>query len=66
MFAFKELAAAITVWVMLAFATGHRQWVYDGIVFARKHAIQEVRKPWGCPSLWHRDACTRYDPRRYR
>jgi len=66
MFAFKELATAITVWVLLAFATGHRQWVYDGIAFVRKHAILEVRKPWICPSIFNPRACTEYDPRRYR
>jgi hypothetical protein len=57
---FKDLAAAVTIWVMFAFVTGHRQWVYDGIVFIRKHAVQESQKPRGCPSIFDRHACSRW------
>ena len=60
MFNFQKLAAAVTVWVMLAFATGHRQWVYDSIAFMRKHAIHESRRPWACPSIFDHHACTRW------
>ena len=54
---FKELATVTTVWVMFAFATGHRQWVYDSIGYLRQHAIQESRKSWGCPSIFDSHAC---------
>ncbi len=54
------------LFVGLAMASGHPEWVWKGVAYVRHQALTEVRKPWGCPSIFNDGACNGYDPKRYR
>jgi hypothetical protein len=58
---YKDITVAIATLFALAMATGHGQRIDESILSIRKQALSEVRKPWGCPSIFNRNACTRYD-----
>ena len=61
----KVVAVFVSFW-LLANAAGHPEWVWKWIAVMRYHALKEIRKLWGCPSLTRQSACTSYDPARYR
>ena len=55
---FKDLTILIATCVTILYSTGHRDLVWKGIAYLRVNAIKEVRKPWGCPSIFDKNACT--------
>jgi hypothetical protein len=55
----KEIAGLVTTFVILSVASGHGEWVWKGIAYMRYHAVQEANRPWGCPSIFNKNACSR-------
>lgn len=54
----KEITGVITMFVVIAFASGHREWVWKPLIAFRAHVLKDIQKPWGCPSIFDKDACT--------
>ncbi|MFN8792586.1 MAG: hypothetical protein ACK5Y2_14115 [Bdellovibrionales bacterium] len=59
--AVKDLIATIAAVVILAYSTGHREWLWKQIAVVRQIALNEAGKDWGCPSIFNRSACTNTD-----
>lgn len=56
----KEAITAVVSLIAIAVWSGHRDLVWKTIAKTRVAAIKESRKPWGCPSIFDRNACTRW------
>ncbi len=63
---FEKLIAVIFTVVLGLCAIGRPDLVWKGIAQMRYHALREVSKPWGCPSVFNKGACDSYDPRKYK
>lgn len=55
--ALKELLLLIASIVVVADATGQREWLWRQIASVRQTALVETKKDWGCPSIFNRSAC---------
>jgi hypothetical protein len=62
---FDEIVGTLVAFIVVATATGHRDWVSRGLVEIRHSALVGAKADWGCPSLTF-GACSSYDSRRYR
>ena len=60
----KELVGTIGAFVAIAYATGNQTWVWSTLHSLRAHVIQEMRQDWGCPSIFDKHACKRWDGNR--
>lgn len=49
---FKEAAAAITFFVVLAMASGRGDLVWKTLAHVRHHAIKNAKSDWGNPSVF--------------
>ena len=63
---FSEIIGVIVTGIVLAQASGHGDAVWKAIAEVRRVAISNARQNFGCPSVFSKDACTSYDPSRYR
>ncbi len=63
---FSSLAGTIAVVVTLLNASGYGDLVWKGPAFAHRHVLAETRRPWRCPSIWNKNACSQYDSKNYR
>ncbi len=52
----KIVAIFFSFW-MFAHASGHPEWVWKGIAYVQRHALQDSKRSWGCPSIFSRSAC---------
>lgn len=59
MLSLDKLAGTVAVFVIISYASGHREWVWRPLTALRTHVVKEMRKPWGCPSIFNKDACTK-------
>ncbi|MEW6058437.1 MAG: hypothetical protein AB1540_17690 [Bdellovibrionota bacterium] len=41
----------------IAHVSGHPEWIWKGIAYVQYHALKEAQKPWGCPSIFNKNAC---------
>lgn len=57
--ALKDFSAVIATVVVIAYATGQRNWLWNQLYAMRKAAIQEMKHDWGCPSVFDKKACKR-------
>ncbi len=55
--ALKELMLLIATIVVIAHATGNREWLWRQIASVRQAALVETKKDWGCPSIFNKSAC---------
>lgn len=63
---FREAVGVIVTLIVLAVASGRQDLVLRAVAEVRKVALANARADWGCPSVFNRGACKRYDPARYR
>lgn len=61
----KFVALFVSFW-LFAHVAGHPEWVWKGVAYMQVAALKEIRKPWGCPSIFAKDACRTYPPSRYK
>lgn len=55
--ALKELMLIIASIVVVAHATGQRDWLWRQIASVRHAALVETKKDWGCPSIFNKSTC---------
>lgn len=55
--ALKEIILLIASIVVIAQATGQREWLWRQIATIRHAALVETKKDWGCPSIFNKSAC---------
>lgn len=55
--ALKEFILIIASIVVIAYATGQREWLWRQIATVRHVALTETKKDWGCPSIFNKSAC---------
>jgi len=53
-----KLVGLIVTIIVLSVASGHGEWVWKGLAYARHVTLKGSRQPWGCPSIFNRQACT--------
>ena len=53
----EKITGVIVTFIILSVSTGNGEWVWKSIAYMRYHAISEARKPWGCPSMFNKNAC---------
>jgi len=63
---FSEVVGVIVTFIVLSVASGRGEVVWKAIGELRRIAIVNAGQSWGCPSIASRDACSGYDPGRYR
>lgn len=65
--AIATLVKAFIVYYLACAAIGQRDLAFKTVRDLRTKALVAAKTPWGCPSVFVRDnACTTYDPKRYR
>lgn len=52
--AVRDITAAIVAIVILAYSTGHREWLWKQIAAVRQIALTQARQDWGCPSIFNK------------
>lgn len=55
--ALKEITLLIASIVVIAHASGQREWLWRQITTIRHAALLETKKDWGCPSIFNKSAC---------
>lgn len=62
----KELAGLIAILYVTTMVTGNGEKFWLAVKTLRHHFLVENKKDWGCPSIFHKNACSSYDPSRYK
>jgi len=54
--ALKDITITIAALVILAYSTGHREWLWKQIAAIRHVTLAEMRQEWGCLSVFDKSA----------
>ena len=60
---FSEFAGVLAGIVLLAFVSGHGDWIWKEIAETRRMAVVDSHQSWGFPSIFSASACQRYGHR---
>jgi hypothetical protein len=64
--ALETLVGAFVAFYIACVSVGRPDIPLRLVTELRVTALAGTTVSWGCPSVFHRDACHSYDPRRYR
>ncbi len=62
--AIKDLVILLASVVVIAHATGQREWLWKQVATIRQQVLVKANQEWGCPSIFSKNACITYNLRR--
>lgn len=62
----EALIGAFIAFYIGCFSIGRPDIPLKVVAELRAKALEGTTASWGCPSVWNKNACKEYDPRRYR
>ncbi len=61
--AIKDIVILVATAVVVAHASGKLEWVWKQIAIIRRAATVKANENWGCPSIFNKSACHKFDSR---
>ncbi len=55
--AIKDIMILIVSVVVVAHATGRREWLWKQVTTIRQEVLIKANDDWGCPSIFNKNSC---------